>query len=116
MYETNSSLTFGSRRKKTRCGGERPVCSYCARLGQECQYDGVTSEQQVSELLAGLDAGVLLNRISTLESKLKRLGMDGDGGYVIPKHPRIASLTVMKCSHSNGNSIRASPSATFEHH
>ncbi|KAL6705200.1 hypothetical protein ACN47E_007160 [Coniothyrium glycines] len=26
------------RRKKTRCSGERPICAFCARLGQECQY------------------------------------------------------------------------------
>lgn len=26
------------RRKKTRCPGEKPMCSYCARLGQVCFY------------------------------------------------------------------------------
>ncbi|KAL2816977.1 hypothetical protein BJX63DRAFT_132573 [Aspergillus granulosus] len=28
------------RRKKSRCPGERPACSYCQRLGQECEYAG----------------------------------------------------------------------------
>ncbi|KAL4866618.1 hypothetical protein BDV12DRAFT_131442 [Aspergillus spectabilis] len=28
------------RRKKTRCPGERPACSYCKRLGQPCEYAG----------------------------------------------------------------------------
>ncbi|KAL2815223.1 hypothetical protein BDW59DRAFT_166896 [Aspergillus cavernicola] len=28
------------RRKKSRCPGERPVCSYCQRLGQPCEYAG----------------------------------------------------------------------------
>ncbi|PON24929.1 hypothetical protein TGAM01_v206010 [Trichoderma gamsii] len=27
------------RRKKTRCPGERPVCSFCSRLGQACRYN-----------------------------------------------------------------------------
>jgi hypothetical protein len=28
-----------SRRKKTRCSGERPICAFCARLQQDCIYD-----------------------------------------------------------------------------
>ncbi|KAL2830433.1 hypothetical protein BJY01DRAFT_118802 [Aspergillus pseudoustus] len=28
------------RRKKSRCPGERPACSYCQRLGQACEYAG----------------------------------------------------------------------------
>ncbi|KAL4922138.1 hypothetical protein BDW62DRAFT_207895 [Aspergillus aurantiobrunneus] len=28
------------RRKKSRCPGERPACSYCRRLGQACEYSG----------------------------------------------------------------------------
>lgn len=27
-----------SRRKKSRCPGERPACSHCSRLGQVCHY------------------------------------------------------------------------------
>ncbi|KAJ0142387.1 hypothetical protein HZ326_14790 [Fusarium oxysporum f. sp. albedinis] len=26
------------RRKKTKCTAERPVCSYCKRLGDQCHY------------------------------------------------------------------------------
>lgn len=29
-----------SRRKKTRCPGEKPVCSFCERLRQKCVYTG----------------------------------------------------------------------------
>lgn len=29
-----------SRRKKTRCPGEKPICSFCERLGQKCFYAG----------------------------------------------------------------------------
>ena len=29
-----------SRRKKTRCPGEKPICSFCERLGQDCFYTG----------------------------------------------------------------------------
>lgn len=28
-----------ARRKKTRCPGERPGCSFCRRLHQDCRYD-----------------------------------------------------------------------------
>lgn len=28
----------GTRRKKSRCPGEKPVCSFCERLGQQCVY------------------------------------------------------------------------------
>lgn len=43
-------------RKKSRCPGEKPVCSHCARLGQNCYYaeephrsDGLTpARRQVS--------------------------------------------------------------------
>lgn len=29
-----------SRRKKTRCPGEKPICSFCERLHQKCVYTG----------------------------------------------------------------------------
>lgn len=35
-------LTRDHRRKKTRCSGEKPVCSFCLRLGQPCQYSSGT--------------------------------------------------------------------------
>jgi hypothetical protein len=33
-----TTLTLASRRKKTRCSGERPTCAFCVRLGQKCDY------------------------------------------------------------------------------
>jgi hypothetical protein len=32
-------LLRSARRKKSRCSGERPVCAFCARLGQQCVYE-----------------------------------------------------------------------------
>jgi hypothetical protein len=31
-------LTGGGSRKKSRCPGEKPICSHCARLRQTCFY------------------------------------------------------------------------------
>lgn len=32
-----------TRRKKSRCPGERPACGFCVRLGQQCNYAGNTT-------------------------------------------------------------------------
>ena len=37
--ELVADCTWLDRRKKTRCPGERPGCSYCLRLRQDCEYD-----------------------------------------------------------------------------
>jgi Fungal Zn(2)-Cys(6) binuclear cluster domain len=42
-------LTPDTRRKKSKCPGEQPVCSHCARLNQECTY---ISTQRVSRRLS----------------------------------------------------------------
>lgn len=39
-----------TRRKKTRCPGEKPVCSFCARLGQTCVYSGADVVDEGSQL------------------------------------------------------------------
>ncbi|KAJ5495760.1 hypothetical protein N7539_000876 [Penicillium diatomitis] len=55
-------------RKKTRCPGEKPVCSFCMRLGQTCTYGGVEVEERVPD-----SKSRLTKRVSELESELKRL-------------------------------------------
>ncbi|KAL4969947.1 Zn(II)2Cys6 transcription factor [Aspergillus stella-maris] len=51
------------RRKKSRCPGERPACSYCQRLGQLCEYAGDEEpdyarkmEQRIDGIEGKLDA------------------------------------------------------------
>ncbi|KAL4948478.1 hypothetical protein BDW69DRAFT_203513 [Aspergillus filifer] len=51
------------RRKKSRCPGERPACSYCQRLGQVCEYAGDEEpdyarkmEQRIEGIEGKLDA------------------------------------------------------------
>ncbi|RVX67964.1 hypothetical protein B0A52_08374 [Exophiala mesophila] len=61
------------RRKKSRCSGEKPVCSFCARLKQECSYDdgpihaSMTSANEIN----------LAARVALLESKLSMLDSGG---------------------------------------
>jgi hypothetical protein len=40
-------INTGKSRKKSRCPGERPNCSYCERLGQRCVYNSGTGEPDV---------------------------------------------------------------------
>jgi hypothetical protein len=74
-----------SRRKKTKCSGERPTCSFCKRLSQTCEWNKFrparsgSSEAHLSSIGSSSDVGisssdeVLLNKIATIESKLDEL-------------------------------------------
>ncbi|KAF5644094.1 quinic acid utilization activator [Fusarium sp. NRRL 52700] len=54
------------RRKKSKCPGEKPVCSYCERLGQICVYEsGPDSQGQRARSDRSLEL-----RMETLEEKL----------------------------------------------
>lgn len=67
------------RRKKARCSGQKPVCAFCARLNQQCQWDDEIPDcppypsrevpNSVSDSAANLAA-----RVALLESKLYLLG------------------------------------------
>ncbi|KAJ9606277.1 hypothetical protein H2200_009238 [Cladophialophora chaetospira] len=73
------------RRKKTRCSGEKPVCSFCARLSQHCTWDGeedASSDWMFSDS-HGPSASVpashnaaLAARVALLESRLSFLDTD----------------------------------------
>lgn len=39
LYVMFSTVLTVDRRKKSKCPGERPTCSYCERLGQLCVYE-----------------------------------------------------------------------------
>ncbi|KAF4445827.1 hypothetical protein F53441_10472 [Fusarium austroafricanum] len=56
------------RRKKIKCPGERPVCSYCRRLGQACDYQ--PTEQDVAQITHNR---VVDRRIEAIEGKLDQL-------------------------------------------
>ncbi|KAJ5173148.1 hypothetical protein N7492_005741 [Penicillium capsulatum] len=55
------------RRKKTRCPGEKPVCSFCERLGQKCVYAG-TDVEEGSDFARNMD-----ERVFRIETKLEQL-------------------------------------------
>ncbi|KAI2737274.1 transcriptional regulator family: Fungal Specific TF [Penicillium roqueforti] len=57
------------RRKKSRCPGEKPICSYCERLGQQCVYAGA---EIVDEGLVHSQK-MMEQRISGIEGKLEQL-------------------------------------------
>lgn len=42
-----------TRRKKARCPGERPVCSFCDRLKQNCDYDDVSTRPEHTRAVSG---------------------------------------------------------------
>ena len=72
------------RRKKGRCPGERPICSLCARLGQECFYAGFiiqngenrdsvaqdTHSESNSETRANLPPAYLQDQFRSLDDKV----------------------------------------------
>ncbi|KAJ5914137.1 transcriptional regulator family: Fungal Specific TF [Penicillium tannophilum] len=55
------------RRKKSRCPGEKPICSYCDRLGQKCVYAGEALEEG-SDFAKNME-----DRVSRIEGKLEQL-------------------------------------------
>ncbi|KAF5530808.1 c6 transcription factor [Fusarium mexicanum] len=60
------------RRKKVKCPGERPVCSFCQRLGQACEYKPVESfsAQDIQRQISGITSH---DRIETLETKMDQI-------------------------------------------
>ncbi|KAI8412148.1 hypothetical protein FOFC_08774 [Fusarium oxysporum] len=58
------------RRKKVKCPGERPICSFCQRLGQACEYKAVEtfSPQEIQNQISGIN-----DRIDTLENKMDQI-------------------------------------------
>ncbi|KAH8649197.1 hypothetical protein BX600DRAFT_442459 [Xylariales sp. PMI_506] len=71
------------RRKKTRCPGEKPVCSFCARLSQPCTFsDGIgTTVLSNTKKTRGTQHAeetttTLENRFELLEAKVDRMFSD----------------------------------------
>ncbi|WYZ42409.1 hypothetical protein EsH8_VI_000108 [Colletotrichum jinshuiense] len=58
------------RRKKSKCPGERPTCSYCERLGQQCVYNvpGEVPDSQQTRHNREME-----HRLYSLEDKMDRL-------------------------------------------
>lgn len=38
LVQSRWQMLTSSRKKKTKCPGEKPVCSFCRRLSQRCVY------------------------------------------------------------------------------
>ncbi|VUC24980.1 unnamed protein product [Clonostachys rosea] len=56
------------RRKKVKCQGEQPACSFCRRLGQTCEYKPATYD-----LSYEADGSNVSSRIDSLETKLDQV-------------------------------------------
>jgi len=52
-YSSRASLISYSRRKKARCPGERPACSFCNRLRQICEYDELPVHREQTRASSG---------------------------------------------------------------
>ncbi|XHG09050.1 hypothetical protein AWENTII_012129 [Aspergillus wentii] len=65
------------RKKKTKCSGERPICFHCRRNKRSCVYEPysatVGDQPPTSSLVGVTDNAELLQRISTIESRLAEL-------------------------------------------
>ncbi|KAI1615945.1 fungal-specific transcription factor domain-containing protein [Exophiala viscosa] len=66
------------RRKKVRCSGERPSCSFCTRLDQECHYlrENVWDDWDPVGQVVGSSSVTdenLIARVTSLEAKLTEL-------------------------------------------
>lgn len=62
------------RRKKSRCPGEKPECSYCQRLGQQCVYKLVSSGSGSDPTEAQVRHNRKLeHRLGNLEGQMSRL-------------------------------------------
>jgi hypothetical protein len=79
-------LTSDGRRKKARCSGERPVCAFCARLGQTCRYNDSFSAESETSSYAGIlqeENSGLAARVALLESRLSMMDANGGGGATL---------------------------------
>lgn len=86
MTTLRTRLIQRHRRKKTRCTGERPVCAFCARLGQTCRYnDSYFSDFSVSTSDGNLqqENSGLATRVALLESRLSLLDANGSNGVIL---------------------------------
>ncbi|KAI5235784.1 hypothetical protein E4T42_09631 [Aureobasidium subglaciale] len=74
------------RRKKSRCPGEKPACSLCARLKQHCVYadDGSIPEVRSAAIERRMNA-----RFSELENRLESLlkNIPGTPPTILPRTP-----------------------------
>lgn len=55
------------RKKKRKCPGERPICSFCRRLNQDCKYGGPQDTLRLIQQDASLE------RLERLESHVERI-------------------------------------------
>ncbi|KAK7223226.1 hypothetical protein V2G26_011229 [Clonostachys chloroleuca] len=56
------------RRKKVKCPGEQPVCSFCQRLGQVCEYKPASYD-----LSQEAEIPKISSRMNSLETKLDQI-------------------------------------------
>ncbi|KAJ5129279.1 uncharacterized protein N7515_005318 [Penicillium bovifimosum] len=99
------------RRKKAKCPGEQPVCSLCARLGQQCLYADERrrplSESSPRPNDSDLRAPrVLEDRLQNLEGKLEQV-LDVLGGRNEPQ--RQAAPLVPPTLSMTGSSVSLPP-------
>ncbi|CAG8040287.1 unnamed protein product [Penicillium salamii] len=88
------------RRKKTKCTGDRPICSHCRRNRLACVYEpysATVAENPVANPTIPLTSAAnnlnnveLLQRISTIESRLAQLG--GATQQSLPPAPVLRSV------------------------
>ncbi|KAH7128583.1 fungal-specific transcription factor domain-containing protein [Dendryphion nanum] len=99
------------RRKKVKCHGEQPSCSFCARLGQVCVYPNKPRSTSLNEIAAAdirLDMGYnyegLASRVSLIESRLNSLDTNPES-YINSIHGRENQPNFFTPPYKNTNSF-----------
>lgn len=106
------------RRKKARCSGQKPVCAFCARLNQRCEWNDETLEspspsrpRAKSGNISNNDAS-LAARVALLESKLYLLGDDSIPNLFDPILQKAHNRQVNANSHVQGGTSKDGESFT----
>ncbi|KAF2148106.1 hypothetical protein K461DRAFT_68801 [Myriangium duriaei CBS 260.36] len=95
------------RRKKNRCPGERPSCSYCQRLNVPCTYSNTVEPSSTSDE----SGSAIQSRLYSLEEKMEHLidSLGNRAGNLDQCTPEPRSFSVS--GHSRHRSERTGPNS-----
>ncbi|KAK4505483.1 hypothetical protein PRZ48_003446 [Zasmidium cellare] len=97
------------RRKKARCSGEKPVCAFCARLNQPCEWDSSPSFDPLTKQPSLRRASshhpsetALAARVALLEAKLALLNDEPAPSFASSPSTRPSRFLVRQTSNKRG--------------
>ncbi|CZT24275.1 uncharacterized protein RCC_09995 [Ramularia collo-cygni] len=81
-YKRVRRACLNCRRKKTRCPGERPACTFCVRLGQVCRYAD-SRRSTITSIAPSPSTTITVDPIATdssVTTDTQRNGLSADSG------------------------------------